>query len=113
MFDLIALIENNPWEIAFAAAMFGATIAIAWVFTATIGGRARKAVREQHHRLEAALNNMRQGLCMFDAQDRVVIWNQRYLDIYGIKPDQIWSGCDLDELLEARRASGTFTGDIW
>src|ERR1044072_5969256 len=112
MFDLISLVENHPWEMAFAAAMFGATVAIAWFFTATIGRRARKDVREQHHRLEAALNNMKQGLCMFDAQDRVVIWNRRYLDMYGIKPDQIWAGCDLQQVLETRRAAGTFSGDI-
>ncbi len=112
MFDLLALVENHPWEIAFAAAMLGATIAIAWFFAATIGSRARQDVREQHHRLEAALNNMKQGLCMFDAQDRVVIWNQRYLDMYGIPPDRIWPGCDLRDVLETRRAAGTFSQDI-
>jgi diguanylate cyclase (GGDEF)-like protein/PAS domain S-box-containing protein len=113
MSDLLALIEAHAWEVAFAAAMFGTTIAGVWILTNMLARRAGHAAREQHHRLEAALNNMKQGLCMFDAQDRVVIWNQRYLDMYGIKPDQIWQGCNLDEVLESRQAAGTFTGDIW
>jgi diguanylate cyclase (GGDEF)-like protein/PAS domain S-box-containing protein len=93
-------------------AIFATTVVVACLVTITIGGRARREAREQHHRLEAALNNMKQGLCMFDAQDRVVIWNQRYLDMYGIPADQLWSGCELHKLLETRHVGGTFSVDI-
>ncbi|HVV81213.1 MAG TPA: EAL domain-containing protein [Pseudolabrys sp.] len=109
----MSLVERHPWDVGIAVVIFAVTCAIACLLTFAFGGRARREAREQHHRFEAALNNMKQGLCMFDAQDRVVIWNQRYLDMYDIKPDQIWSGCNLDELLEMRRANGNFTGDVW
>jgi diguanylate cyclase (GGDEF)-like protein/PAS domain S-box-containing protein len=113
VFDVLNLIERHPWDISIAAAIFAVTVVVACLVTFAVGSRARREAREHHHRLEAALNNMKQGLCMFDAQDRVIIWNQRYLDMYGIKPEQIWSGCSLDELLEARRTNGNFAGDVW
>ena len=37
-------------------------------------------------RLDGALNNMNQGLCMFDAQNRLVVWNERYRAMYNIDP---------------------------
>ena len=40
--------------------------------------RARRTLSEQNMRLDAAINNMIQGLCMFDAQNRLVVWNERY-----------------------------------
>jgi diguanylate cyclase (GGDEF)-like protein/PAS domain S-box-containing protein len=113
VFDFFHLIESHPLDFVVAATVFVVAVAGAWVVAFVFGGRARRKAREQHRQLEAALNNMKQGLCMFDAQDRVVIWNQRYLDMYGIPADRIWSGCALDELLETRRDTGTFTGDVW
>ena len=35
-------------------------------------------------RFDAALNNMSQGLCMFDAEQKVVVSNARYGEIYHL-----------------------------
>ena len=59
-------------------------------------------------RLDAALNNMIQGLCMFDAQNRLLVWNERYRAMYNIDPKRIWRGCSIRDLLDARVAAGTF-----
>jgi PAS domain-containing protein len=32
--------------------------------------------------MRAAINNMSQGLCMFDGNERLVVCNQRYMDMY-------------------------------
>jgi diguanylate cyclase (GGDEF)-like protein len=61
--------------------------------------------------LEAALNNMSQGLLMFDADARLVICNRRYLDMYGLSADQVRPGCSLRDLLDLRREAGLFSGD--
>src|SRR5689334_9325546 len=66
---------------------------------------------EQHLRLDEALNNMNQGLCMFDAQNRLVVWNERYREMYRIDPRRIWRGCTVHDLLVARLGSGTFPLD--
>ena len=54
---------------------------------------------------------MSHGLVMFDAQTRVVVCNERYLQIYGLSAEIVKPGCTLRELLEHRRAIGTFAQD--
>jgi diguanylate cyclase (GGDEF)-like protein len=62
-------------------------------------------------RLDAALNNMSQGLCMFDKNERLVISNERYLRMYGIE-NAVQPGCSLRELLHARLFAGSFCGKV-
>jgi diguanylate cyclase (GGDEF)-like protein/PAS domain S-box-containing protein len=66
----------------------------------------------QNVRREVALDSMIQGVCMFDAQDRLIVWNERYRTMYNIDPQRLWRGCGLHELLEARKAAGTFSCEI-
>ena len=70
--------------------------------------RAEQQLREQKLQLDTALNNMSQGLNMFDASGRLVVCNERYLQMYGLSPDVVKPGCTVDELVQARIASGTF-----
>jgi diguanylate cyclase (GGDEF)-like protein/PAS domain S-box-containing protein len=110
VFDVLHLIETHPWDPAIAAT-FAVTAIIAVVIGAAVWRRAQRQLREQHHRLNGALNNMNQGLCMFDADNRLLVWNQRYVDMYGIDPKHIWVGCTIRDLLDARIAAGTFPLD--
>lgn len=41
----------------------------------------------QNHRFEAALDNMSQGLCMFDAGGRLQVVNRRFGQMFGLQPD--------------------------
>src|SRR3974390_481409 len=68
-------------------------------------------LRNQNILFNAALTNMSQGLVMFDAQGRVVICNQRYLDMYGLTSAQVHPGSPLVEILRHRLSSGSFAGD--
>jgi diguanylate cyclase (GGDEF)-like protein len=82
------------------------------VIERTLELRAREAEFEaQNMRFEAAVSNMNQGLVMFDAGARLVICNQRYTQMYGLKPDSVRPGSTLRELIDLRRANGTFSGD--
>jgi methyl-accepting chemotaxis protein len=54
---------------------------------------------------------MTQGLCMFDSAARLVLCNDRYIEMYGLRPELGVSGTPLRELLDCRTAAGTFTGD--
>ena len=95
---------------SFAEAMFVAGALLALV-ASIFGWQIRSNGGEQHLRLDEALNNMNQGLCMFDAQNRLVVWNERYREMYRIDPHRIWRGCTVRDLIEARIASGTFPLD--
>jgi methyl-accepting chemotaxis protein len=67
--------------------------------------------RAQSRLLRAALNNMTQGLCMFDAAARLVLCNDRYLEMYGLQSELGRPGTPLRDLLMSRTAAGTFSGD--
>ena len=70
--------------------------------------RADQQLREQKLQLDTALNNMSQGLNMFDASGRLVVCNDRYLKMYGVSAEVAKPGCTVDDLVKARIASGTF-----
>src|ERR1700751_2516580 len=61
-------------------------------------------LHNQNILFNAALTNMAQGLVMFDGRGRVVICNQRYLDMYGLAPAQVHPGSTLVEVLRHRLA---------
>ena len=67
---------------------------------------------EQNRRLSTALNNMSQGLNMFDAQGRITLLNKRYLQMYKLSPEIIKPGCTLKRLIEYRKEKGLFTGEV-
>jgi methyl-accepting chemotaxis protein len=63
-------------------------------------------------RVSSALDNMTQGLCMFDASGQLILCNEPYLEMYGLSRQQAYPGCPLRELLEIRKAGGTFFQNI-
>jgi diguanylate cyclase (GGDEF)-like protein len=63
-------------------------------------------------RFTAALRNMSQGLCLFDPDQRVVVANARYAELYRLSEDQVKPGTALRDILQAREKNGTgFTTD--
>ena len=54
---------------------------------------AQQRLELEKHRLDTALNNMTQGLVLYDASARVVTCNQRYLDMYNLSKDVVKPGC--------------------
>jgi PAS domain S-box-containing protein len=73
--------------------------------------KSEQQLKEQGERLETALNSMRQGFVMFDSEGRLVLCNQQYLQMYGLAPETVHAGCTLREILQLRKAAGTFAGD--
>ncbi len=61
-----------------------------WVTThedVTERRHAEEQVREQKLQMDAALNNISQGLVMFDADTRLVLCNRRYLELYRLSAE--------------------------
>jgi diguanylate cyclase (GGDEF)-like protein len=59
-------------------------------------------LRAQNVQLDAALNNIAQGLAMFGADQRLVLCNRRYAEIYELSPDQVTLGTTLLEIIRHR-----------
>jgi diguanylate cyclase (GGDEF)-like protein len=70
----------------------------------------RLALEKQ--RLDTAIDNMTQGLLLFDSSQRLVVRNQRYIEMFGVSPDVIKPGCTIHDLLQHRKETGSFTGDV-
>ena len=68
-------------------------------------------VRARNNRLSAAIDNMSTALCMFDSAMRIVVVNQRYIDMYKLSPKVVRPGCTLIDLLRHRKETGLLTGD--
>ena len=93
----------------------------AFLFLSLIGGAiALAAVRlirtrtldQQNRRLKTALNHMSQGLCMWNADTKLLMCNDRYIEMYGMSHDFMKPGLHLREVLAHRAAKGNFKGDI-
>ena len=65
-------------------------------------------LEQQNEQLDAAMNNMSQGLAMYDAEQRLVICNKDYAAMYGLSPEQVRRGATVREILEARLANGCY-----
>ena len=89
-----------------------AGVATAVLSTSLAGAFIDRRLHEQNARLASALDNMTQGLCMFDGDTRLTVCNARYLEMYGLTAEYAFPGCYLRDLLEYRRSTGTFFQDI-
>jgi diguanylate cyclase (GGDEF)-like protein/PAS domain S-box-containing protein len=67
-------------------------------------------LRQQKILLDTALENMSQGLCMFDADGNITLFNERYAKMMGISAAWL-KGRSLLDLFKRRKASGEFAGD--
>jgi diguanylate cyclase (GGDEF)-like protein/PAS domain S-box-containing protein len=77
-----------------------------------LAAHAEEKIRDQKVLLDTALNNMSQGLVMFDTHGRVVIANRRYIEMYGLSTDVVRPGCTLHALIRHRKETGYFSGDV-
>jgi diguanylate cyclase (GGDEF)-like protein/PAS domain S-box-containing protein len=66
----------------------------------------------EKQRLDTAVNNMTQGLLLFDSNQHLIICNKRYLEMYGLSADVVKPGCSFREVIVHRKETGSFVGDI-
>ncbi len=95
------------------AAAVGAALSVLLALAA-LGIGALIALAKQRYRnwtARVALNNMSQGLCMFDGAARLVLCNLRYIEMHGLRREQLRHGMPLRELLILRAQTGTFSDD--
>ena len=89
---------NDPAVPPFAA------IACAMLAMVVMAAHFARTTRAHNARMLAALDNMSQGLCMFDKNEKLVVCNRRYIDMYKLTPEvanahvRRW----LDEVANAR-----------
>jgi diguanylate cyclase (GGDEF)-like protein len=72
----------------------------------------RERLTLEKQRLDRAVNNMTQGLLLFDASQQLVVCNHRYIEMYGLSPEIVKPGCSFRDIIAHRKQTGSFTGDV-
>jgi diguanylate cyclase (GGDEF)-like protein/PAS domain S-box-containing protein len=71
----------------------------------------QQRLKEQKHQLDTALNNMTQGLVLYDGSERLVLFNQRFIDMFGLSLDIVKPGARALDVMRHRAAIGSYEGD--
>src|SRR6187549_2933616 len=105
-----SLAGGQDWRLAVLAGLVGLLAGVV-AFGLLSRLRARRAnandkFQQQNTRLDTALNNMSQGLCMFNANEEIVVFNRRFLEMYKLSPQVVKPGCTLRALLQHRKEVG-------
>jgi methyl-accepting chemotaxis protein len=104
---VITVLSLSPASLAVAVA----SIAMAILVVSLIGAFADRRLEGKAVLLDTALNNMTQGVVMFDAVGKLVVCNDRYLRMYSLSPDVVKPGCALADVIEYRAKSGSLDRD--
>ena len=88
-----------------------AAAVVAQVAMSLIGAALLRHQSREIEQIRTAMDSMAQGLCMFDAAERLVVCNAQYYKMYELTPDDVTPGSTLSEVLEKRVAKGTFSRD--
>jgi PAS domain S-box-containing protein len=73
-------------------------------------GQPQCELRSEKSLLEAALQNMPHGLCMYEKDGRIILFNDRYAKLMGIPPTDL-KGLYLLDIFKLRKAAGHLSGD--
>jgi diguanylate cyclase (GGDEF)-like protein/PAS domain S-box-containing protein len=76
--------------------------AFVWRATKNLAGNSIE-LRKTNARFDAALANLPTGLSMFDADGRLMVCNERYIELYGMSPDLVTRGADIYDLVAHRK----------
>ena len=99
----------TSWRYA-AIYIAGAALMITLLVAGTAAFIARKVGRnlqKQNRMLDAAMNNMSQGLTMFDGAARLIVYNDRFCELYKIPRAAIKPGFSIQEVLRLRQECNT------
>jgi diguanylate cyclase (GGDEF)-like protein/PAS domain S-box-containing protein len=66
----------------------------------------------ERQQLRTAVDNIPQGLVLYDASARIVVCNKPYLEMFGLSAEIARRGCTIQRLIAHRAETGSFDGDV-
>ena len=73
--------------------------------------RISKQLHARNMHFDTALTNMVQGLCMFDKDQKLIVVNKTYLEMYGFATDVVKPGIQLREIMQYSVSLGNYTAE--
>lgn len=79
------------------------------LLTVLTESNARALTASQAHAVQfrAVLENMAQGVCLFDGEQRLIVCNHHYAEIYGLRAEHVQTGTTLRDIVEQRYQART------
>ncbi len=99
-----------PTSLSVLTASAAVAIIVIALIAALLDRRAKGELGRQQIVLDSALENMSQGLCMFDADGKIILFNERYAAMLG-RTDILLTGRLLVDVLREEQAKGQWQGD--
>jgi methyl-accepting chemotaxis protein len=87
------------------------SVAIAILGVSLISAAADRRLDDKGRLLGIALDNMTQGVVMFDSNARLVVCNDQYRTMYGLSGDVVKPGADLVDIIRNRISGGNLRRD--
>ena len=103
-------IDISPTALSYLTAVAAFAILGISLIAAMIDRRSKSELHQQKFVLDTAIANMSQGLCMFDAEGRIVLFNQRYSEMMG-RTGLNLQGRTLVDVLRHQKSIGEWEGD--
>jgi|HubBroStandDraft_6_1064221.scaffolds.fasta_scaffold15410_4 methyl-accepting chemotaxis protein len=103
----LAEMSLSPTSLALAIA----SIAVAILGMSLVSAFADRRLDDKGLLLELALNNMTQGVVLFDSTGRLLICNERYLQMYDLSPEVVNPGAKLADIVRHRAQTGSLQLD--
>jgi diguanylate cyclase (GGDEF)-like protein len=94
--------------LAFVAIVAFAMPALAFYLRSRKAEHLKDSLERRYEQVDTALDNMPQGLAVFDAEHRLVVCNKQYGKLYGLTPEQTKPGTSIRQLLRYGHAKGFF-----
>ena len=104
-----ALLEDGRWlRVSHSETRDGGSIVVC--SDISLLKRQEETLKGTNLRLDAALDNMSQGLCLFDKDNRLQVVNRRFCEIFGLPRDSLQPGMTYRHILDASVAAGNHPG---
>lgn len=116
---VVALLVPSAWREIFAVSTTKVVNKVTELLTSDSKSPELRRLRESSSRqaeqigqLVQAINNMAQGLCMFDGDQRIIVCNDKYASMYGLDPETVRPGTLRRDMIERLVAGGIrFVGE--
>jgi methyl-accepting chemotaxis protein len=103
----IGTLTFSPLMLAIGIAVIALTVLGLSVVAAVMD----RHLRERYEDVAIALNNMSQGLVMYNAAEQLIITNQRYIEMYGLSTDVVKPGATFLDVIRHRVALGNLSAN--
>jgi Na+/proline symporter/signal transduction histidine kinase len=102
--DLSGALGASSARLVLTSALRGAGIELAGIVT--LFDEASRKLRFNRELLETMMDNLPQGVCVVNAEMRLVAWNQRYLDLFEYPAGFVFAGKPVEELIRYNAERG-------